>query len=153
MKAALITFCALLMHTSMAEIYTAQDLNTSDFNGRVVLCTNNTVSSDNATCVCATGYEPHAGACVACSIGTFKQDDGDHACAACPAHSTTLSASSDTQASCLCEPGYTTVGFLGAGYDCEPCAVDTYKNSIGNHSCSACPRGSTTSHIATVQLT
>lgn len=141
----------LLLRTAMARLYTMQDFNASYYHDRATPCQNNTVINANGSCVCVLGFEPSTDTCTACALGTFKHGSGNYRCSVCPMYTTTLSCASDSQSDCVCNPGYTTYGFLGAGYDCEPCALNMYKNDIGNHSCSACPDGST-SPIATVQL-
>ena len=123
-----------------AELFTAQDLNTSSFGGRVLLCQNNTVSDGNASCVCDMGAEDVLGTCRKCLTGTFKDTVGAHACTSCPGNSGTVEEGSVSSAECLCSPGWWSEE--GA---CSLCAAGTYKRSLGDYACTACPNSSVSS--------
>jgi hypothetical protein len=123
-----------------------------------------------AQCACRPGYERVGGVngiCTACTLGGYKADAGDGACAACPAFSTTLQPASANASACVCWPGYERVGAgtcqltpcaagsahlltpgaascqcaPGFGFVanvCAACGDGLFKDHIGNVPCSAC---------------
>ena len=93
-------------------------------------------STGAAACVCASGFEGTAGACVACTAGKFSAQtwEGllpDLACSDCAAN-TTSDAGADA---CVCAAGF--------GWDidyqtCLACAAGTAKAGAGNEPCALC---------------
>ena len=64
-----------------AEMYTAQDIETSVYDGRVSVCANNSVSV-NETCVCDVGFAlgTTPNECIPCGDGQYKDTTGLSAC-------------------------------------------------------------------------
>ena len=121
-----------------AQMYTSEDIDSSVYDGRVSVCSNNTVSV-NETCVCDAGFELDTTSylCVACSEGSYKTTPGSSACQSCPTGSDTIDRASDAMSSCLCKVGW---GKSVSASECSVCAADTYKSIVGNVSCSSCPK-------------
>lgn len=60
-------------------------------------------------CLCMAGYEPssdQAGVCIACQLGTYKQEIGNHGCKRCPDRFRTFAIGSRYITDCACGPGY-----------------------------------------------
>jgi hypothetical protein len=97
----------------------------------VVKCAPNTSSPTASTsakaCLCKPGFTgPDCGLCVACEIGTYKQNAEAFACSNCSANTMTRERGSDEYADCLCECCLEFVSF----------------NTVTNISiCAACPQG------------
>jgi len=95
-------------------------------------------------CICDAGYQQNSAAvdeegyCLQCEAGKWS-NAGSNSCSDCPEFST--SDPSSTQINdCRCNAGYTG----NDGGVCTPCAIDTYKESIGNASCTSCQPFSST---------
>jgi len=81
--------------------------------------------------------------CQRCDDGFFLDISGT-ACQECPSHSTTrqptlptLNATSALD--CICNAGYTPETNADGGLQCTACALASYKQEEGNHTCSPCP--------------
>ena len=77
---------------------------------------------------------PNGGPCTPCKQGSYKAQNGSLACASCPSHSHSPSASPHVTA-CVCNVGYT--GDDGA--ECVACAAGKYKTNTGSAVCISCP--------------
>lgn len=94
-------------------------------------------ASSRAACVCSDGFRGAAGSdCTACIAGTYCSDGVE---STCPPH-TTSAAQSRSAADCLPVEGY-----YSSGGSVIPCAVGTYKDSVGDTACIACTTGASTS--------
>ena len=121
-------------------------------------------------CLCDAGWTGNASdGCNPCVEGTYKSVSGSDVCAQCdvgtflprqgstsqrqcltchPFSSSTQG--SQNQSACLCNKGYTALGFDNATYhetydasaahvfSCHPCPADHYKDSIGQDKCTRC---------------
>jgi hypothetical protein len=132
--------------------------------GQETKCPGNSFSPPGSTnisaCVCLAGYISRDGyltdqnkVCTSCAPGTYSASPGSRACTRCPSdtYSTSIAATStDTCKSCpyntysdfgtsnvsdcTCPPGY--YRHLKSG--CVGCAAGTYKDQLGNMSCTYC---------------
>ena len=135
-------------------------------------------STSRNACQCNAGYSGDAtkGSCTPCTGDTYKDTVGNTACTPCPDGATTKytdkqtgqvvsrAAGSHTRLTvCQCKQGYkvkdgaTTSdgGFkpgLASNAYCEACTGDTYKDTINNGACKACPNGSTTKKMENGQV-
>jgi hypothetical protein len=122
-------------------------------------------------CVCAPGEQFNAdGACESCPTGTFKDVFGREACgacqlcavnqevvrecnaslpiacAACPAHSSSLGRRRSLAGACACDAGF---AFDGRG--CVACEPGTFKEHTNNSfACAACPAGRFAAGLASI---
>jgi len=86
------------------------------------------------------------GNCTNCGTGFYKDTWGNLSCTECPVRFTTLGSGSNTIQACICKFGLVLVGndcVCSSGYTlkdqlCQPCTEGTYKNTTGNHNCTAC---------------
>ena len=99
--------------------------------------TTSMAASDQLTdCVCLPGFTGRDGQqCVECAQGKYKSLTGSLPCTDCMRDSNSLRASVNADA-CKCNAGFTGPDATGP---CEPCALSTYKDTLGNMSCTACP--------------
>lgn len=99
-------------------------------------CSANSVSNAGSTsCSCNAGYEAQGNDCVACPVGKFKALAGNTSlCTACSAGQSSLVGSS----TCYTLPIDCLVGQEPRGGICAPCTAGTYKQTIGNTSCTSC---------------
>ena len=88
-----------------------------------------------ALCGAGSSRDAHAGICVACAQGTYKDWTGDEACLPCGAGQTTAQLGSTGAAACLCDRGF---GPAQSSAGCEACAVNAFKHAIGNDACEPC---------------
>lgn len=72
------------------------------------------------------------GSCEACPVGTYSRE-GQRLCTPCNINASTVSNGSVSVEQCLCDPGFT----LLFGH-CVECLAGTYKDFLGNESCTAC---------------
>mmetsp|Transcript_56304 Transcript_56304/g.122372 ORF Transcript_56304/g.122372 Transcript_56304/m.122372 type:complete len:244 (+) Transcript_56304:2122-2853(+) len=96
-----------------------------------------------------------------CPVGSYKSSIGNHACTSCPSGATTPSSGSTSSAQCrcpgdgyseslsgectACAAGYQPNGQLADGnVRCSQCSVNTFKDTVGSHSCTACDSSSDT---------
>ena len=85
--------------------------------------------------------------CVSCEAG-FYLDVDLIVCKRCPPNSTTYAYSNATAPTdCFCNPG-----FYNGTERCEECAIGSYKNSIGNESCTLCSAHSSTPSTASIHV-
>ena len=118
-----------------------------------MLCESDLASStgvfDSASpyCVCRAGYVLANGVCVACQVGTYKEQQGNSTpgcasflagCCECGQFQTTLGAASSVAlADCVCMHGH---GVQDPNnFACVPCPRGTYKEGFDRHACAACP--------------
>lgn len=134
------TWAVASMELVSAQMYTSEDIDTSVYDGRVLVCLNNTVSV-NETCVCDAGFrlDTTSYVCVPCMEGAYKNTPGSSACQTCPTGSDTIERASATINSCLCKVGWGISANISAS-KCSICTPDTYKSMVGNVSCSPCPK-------------
>ena len=103
--------------------------------------------------------------CQACPPGTFNNESGQAACAPCPADTYYDRTAAVEEAECaLCQsfafsaPGSrnTTdclcrLGYAGRpGEPCVPCAAGTFRNTLAEYICEACPPGTYNDYAASV---
>lgn len=129
--------------------------------------TNGLIGASNLeSCVCASGYYRNGGgSCEACPSNTYKPNAGNaNACTPCPLFSTTLRKTSAVKATeCVCNEGYSFFGskcvptcpadsiltkndttcqclpgYYSNGTACSLCPLNTFKDEIGNQSCTSC---------------
>eukprot|EP00960_Hanusia_phi_P009635 280164-Hanusia_phi.AAC.1 len=74
--------------------------------------------------------------CMTCPAGSYALSQ-QSTCTACPSYTTSV-AGSQSASQCLCVPGYTKTSS-----GCTPCAVGSYKDSIGDMACIACVEAAT----------
>ena len=90
---------------------------------------------------CPAGHTgPECGTCAPCAEGTYKDEEGNAECTACPADSSALAGSVSIEA-CSCNPGFNGPD----GGECVACAENTYKDQAGDADCIACPEYSVSS--------
>ncbi|KAI8779756.1 laminin subunit alpha isoform X3 [Biomphalaria glabrata] len=92
---------------------------------------------------CKSGHEYKNGDCTECSIGFYKDEEGDADCTRCPIHTTTSGRGSRSISSCnstMCEAGFYSMDNIS----CLACPKRTYKSTPGNQACLPCPPGKTT---------
>ncbi|EKX31733.1 hypothetical protein GUITHDRAFT_122074 [Guillardia theta CCMP2712] len=91
-------------------------------------------------CVCAPGYTRDAeGYCKPCRVGTWKAKKGDSQCSACPLSTTTWQEGTTARESCVCMPGFYTVGPAL----CALCNENYYNDQYNASICQKCPMFST----------
>ena len=96
------------------------------------------VSRDNCV-VCDAGFEGELSTgCIPCPAGTYTESIGFGKCIACPEGSTTQARLFSVE-DCICRPGYTRFASAAKSRMCRPCPLNTYKPSIGDAGCTACP--------------
>jgi hypothetical protein len=88
-----------------------------------------------ALCGHGSSRDAHAGICVACAQGKYKDWTGDEACLPCGAGQTTAQLGSTGAVACLCDHGF---GYAKSSASCEACAADAFKHAIGNDMCVLC---------------
>ena len=105
-----------------------------------------TVPGDRARCQCRKGSEGSAddAACAVCPANFYKDTTGIGNCTACPALSVTSGDDAPfiARAQCHCPEGY--AGDAALGEECVACLMGTFKNTLGNASCTDCPANQTT---------
>ena len=136
----LLAVCLTLLFSppSSADIFLSEDLNISDFDGRILTCSYPEVAI-NDTCTCAAGFTWENGLCTSCEIGTYKPDDGLHECTSCPEHHLTFENATEPE-DCFCTYGYEPYGTL----TCIVCQLGFYKDFIGNNLCLSCTGNAST---------
>lgn len=103
-----------------------------------------TGSTSPAQCICVEGYGYNAGACIACSVGRYRDATGvalgniqcdacqvgkyqaglgATACDDCPANTWTALEAGDSLDACVCN-----AGFGGTSTSCAQCTAGTYRN-------------------------
>jgi hypothetical protein len=97
--------------------------------------------------------------CEKCPTGTYKALTGNVPCAACPSNTFSATLAATSSSVCLTCPEYSVSdtgseqcgcvpGFSGSAETCSACAIDTYKNTIGDSECATCPVNSVISENA-----
>jgi len=102
-------------------------------------------------CVCSPGWTrggDKTGNCSQCDIGTSKLVDGNMPCTICPHGKNTRTHIGP----CMCDVGFTRVIPADNNEDCTPCAVGTYKDTIGPELCELCPTFSTSDVVQGVSV-
>ena len=127
---------ALVLRSTDAVVL-GEDLNFTDYDGRVDACAHPEVAENN-TCVCSPGFTRAASVCTSCALGTYKEAAGDHPCTSCPEHHTTFPNASEAS-DCIC-----TFGYEPSAGTCLPCGIAAYKNFKGNNTCLSCTPNATT---------
>ena len=84
--------------------------------------------------------------CNPCELGTYSSVAVTTSCISCPAHSTTLTTSSTSEADCVCNPGY----YRQVSGSCGPCPNGTY-SAGSTSSCAHCPDDSFSPQASTSQ--
>ena len=121
---------------------------------------NSVLSDDGSRCECAAGFKGDATAvgvgCSPCDATSFKPNQGNEVCTACPLGAVIPEGGDKTQSSsCACpansvlsEDGSRcecVAGFKGdattVSVGCTQCDATTYKELQGNSQCTACPLG------------
>jgi hypothetical protein len=124
----------------------------------VVKCAPNTSSPTASTsakaCLCKPGFTgPDCGLCVACEIGTYKQNAEAFACSNCSANTMTRERGSDEYADCLCEcclefVSFNTVTNISI---CAACPQGKYKEETGHPQvCVSCPANTVTVGVGAI---
>jgi hypothetical protein len=129
-------------HLAMQQFVLAEELDLTEFGGRVALCPA-PLSAHNNSCTCPAGWTWLGGACTMCAAGLYKSESGFGPCTACPAHMTSYEGAVDVS-ECMCGKGY-----MPGSNSCVPCSSMTYKAFIGNHSRVSCPEHAKSSTGAT----
>ena len=103
---------------------------------RCVAGTFQPLSSVAECTVCAAGKISGTTAvvCDTCASGSYSSSDRSQ-CLLCPANRLSLSMSGDISA-CVCQTGWSLTNGV-----CAPCGAGTFKDFIGNSSCTACAAG------------
>jgi len=97
--------------------------------------------------------------CEKCPTGTYKALTGNLPCTACPSNTFSATLAATSSSVCLACPDYSVSGtgseqcgcipgFSGSADACSACAIDTYKNTIGDSECATCPVNSVISENA-----
>lgn len=119
-------------------------------------CPTNTVTRSPGTlsvagCLCDVGYTGTLNfpgqMCTQCPTMTYKARLGPAVCVSCPPNSGSAGYGSNgfnSKSLCLCDPGYQGTLVDGGATNCEPCPLDTYKESSGAGPCGACEANSGT---------
>ena len=110
-----------------------------------------------ADCLCNKGFSgPEGGPCLACTLGTYKKENGSALCTLCPANTYSETFASENLDSCLGCPNLTRSvpgsrdkkncvclpGYSGAnGGPCIACLPGTYKQINGSSACVSCAAG------------
>jgi hypothetical protein len=85
--------------------------------------------------------------CIACDTDSYLNPAG--VCQACPENSFTDTAFNASSVNdCLCGSGYTNSSAVA----CEACALNTFKSTLGNVSCTECPVNSVTLDTGSVYV-
>jgi len=100
---------------------------------------------DDCKMVCPPGTtgNPLDGECQICGANTFKGDEGDGACVACPSNSESAAGS----AACVCKAGY-----WRDSNGCVACAQGTFKTAAGDEQCKSCGVGTYNPNTASTEL-
>ena len=89
-------------------------------------------------CLCNAGFfRSNTGTCEECAVGTYKEMWSDEACLSCVSlrsDTDTLDVGSENSDECVCVRGYE-----DSNGQCALCLPGTFKNHIGNGTCSPCP--------------
>ncbi len=85
-------------------------------------------------------------ACTPCPAGTYKDTFGTGQCLACPENTTSREGSGNLT-DCQCVLGHEAPA---NGLVCSRCPKDTYKDALGNGSCTACPAMSSSWNVVSV---
>jgi len=89
-------------------------------------------------CLCNAGFfRSNTGTCEECAVGTYKEMWSDEACLSCVSlrsDTDTLDVGSENSDECVCVRGYE-----DSNGQCALCLPGTFKNYIGNGTCSPCP--------------
>lgn len=109
-----------------------------------------TYSNDSGSVVCAAGYFSNVSECAACAADTYKVAVGNTSCIACAPGSSTFLRAASLQ--CWNSSAYTlyndslacNYGYYPNATSCIACDVNTYKDTVGNVTCTACDSQSTT---------
>jgi uncharacterized Zn finger protein (UPF0148 family) len=91
--------------------------------------------------------------CENCPTGSYKAATGNVPCTSCPSNTFSATLAATSSSVCLTCPANSVsdtgseqcgcvAGFDGSADACSACAIDTYKNTIGNISCATCPANS-----------
>ena len=116
-----------------------------------------TASTFGAGCACTNGFQPDSltqpTLCTACPANTFKDQQSNTMCTACPA-SSVAPPGQTSQDACQCIAGYGGNAAVSSALaeSCVICDYGSYKGSVGNANCSACPQGYTTLQRASTAL-
>ena len=99
-------------------------------------------SDDINNCLCTQGFTSVDSTCIACADNTFKSYIGNYSCLECPSFSVSNAGStgSNEVTDCKCDQGYTG----NDGTECSACVEHTYKDSIGDATCTQCPANTKT---------
>ena len=84
--------------------------------------------------------------CDPCELGKYSSVAATTSCIFCPAHSTTWTTSSTSEADCVCTPGY----YRQVSGSCGPCPNGTY-SAGSTSSCAHCPDDSFSPQASTSQ--
>ena len=90
--------------------------------------------------ICAKGFEHHEAnvACYPCNNNYYKENEGDHACKACPANSFHSKYNSTSVDDCLCARGFLRHASWPVIQECVPCADGSFTMEPGSERCFDC---------------
>ena len=107
-------------------------------------------SDEGLDCLCNPGFE-FAGInlpnketiCSACPLGKYTeapvQPGHQQTCKICPQNSMTTTVAAKNIDACVCVPGHHLVQTSLDASSCQPCPVDSFKDTAGNGACNQCP--------------
>lgn len=106
-------------------------------------CLETFLRTDASECVCDLGQYISNDQCTFCPLNSYRDYLSPDAglCQNCPANEITLSTGSKQAADCICTEGYE----RNEALQCTPCNNASYKELVGDGSCTACPLYSATS--------